>query len=185
MIIALNGYPGVGKLTIGRELAEMLGGRLLDIHTVYNVAFALTEFKSQAFRDTVEKIEAIAHDLVLALPESEPVVLTTALAGSSDWGDAAWKRIIDLGKARPPLCVVHIRCDLEENLRRIQSDERDLKRKPRDPEYALRNHAEGKPLSGLDAENLLELDTTGLTASVAALRISEWAATRLIGPSSP
>ena len=56
MIIVLNGYPGVGKLTIGRELAGRLNGKLLDIHSVYNVAFALTEFKSPEFRDTVEKI---------------------------------------------------------------------------------------------------------------------------------
>lgn len=41
MIIVLNGYPGVGKLTIGRKLAPVLRGRLLDIHAVYNVAFAL------------------------------------------------------------------------------------------------------------------------------------------------
>ena len=45
MIIVLNGYPGVGKLAIGRELTSLLGGRLLDIHSVYNVAFALTEFQ--------------------------------------------------------------------------------------------------------------------------------------------
>ena len=37
MIIVLNGYPGVGKLTIGRALAETLKGRLLDIHTIYNL----------------------------------------------------------------------------------------------------------------------------------------------------
>ena len=55
MIIVLNGYPGVGKLTIGRELTTLMNGRLLDIHTVYNLAFALTEFKSPEFRDTVEK----------------------------------------------------------------------------------------------------------------------------------
>ncbi|UUP18448.1 hypothetical protein [Nitratireductor thuwali] len=40
----MNGYPGVGTLTIGRELATLISGRLLDIHTVYNVAFVLTEF---------------------------------------------------------------------------------------------------------------------------------------------
>jgi hypothetical protein len=34
VLIVLNGYPGVGKLAIGRELAELTGGRLLDVHTV-------------------------------------------------------------------------------------------------------------------------------------------------------
>ncbi|MDK1489827.1 hypothetical protein QN219_07125 [Sinorhizobium sp. 7-81] len=100
MIVVLNGYPGVGKLTIGQELISKISGRLLDIHSVYNVAFALTEFKSPEFIETVEKIEAIAHDLILRLPAEIPVVLTTVLAGSSDWGDAEWQRIVRLGRER-------------------------------------------------------------------------------------
>ncbi|MGL4236833.1 AAA family ATPase [Tabrizicola sp.] len=174
MIIALNGYPGVGKLAIGRELAALINGRLLDIHTVYNLAFALTEFKSPEFRETVEKIEAIAHDLIQRLPPQQPVVLTTVLAGESDWGAAEWQRIVDLGQKRPPFLVVHVSCDLEENIRRIQSEERDLKRKPRDPEYAIRNQNQAKPLAGLDAENLLRLDTTSMSIVEAAQTICGW-----------
>lgn len=175
MIIVLNGYPGVGKLTIGRELAGRLNGKLLDIHSVYNVAFALTEFKSPEFRDTVEKIEKIAHDLILKLPVDQPVILTTVLAGQGDWGDGEWRRMKDLGKARPPFCVVHVKCDLDENIRRIQDEERDLKRKPRDPEYAVRNHRDAKPLYGSDAEYLLELDATRMTPSEASAAIADWA----------
>jgi len=174
MIIVLNGYPGVGKLTIGRELASILDGRLLDIHSVYNVAFALTEFKSPEFKETVEKIEAIAHDLILKLPRCQPVVLTTVLAGDSEWGDAEWNRIVSLGKSRPPFFAVHVSCDLEENIRRITSPERDLKRKPRDPQYALRNQSEAKPLAGMNTERLLILNTTGKSPENAARLISNW-----------
>jgi tRNA uridine 5-carbamoylmethylation protein Kti12 len=63
LIIVLNGYPGVGKLTIGQELVARIKGRLLDIHSVYNIPFASTEFKSPKFIEAAEKIEAIAHDL--------------------------------------------------------------------------------------------------------------------------
>jgi shikimate kinase len=43
MIISLNGWPGVGKLTVGLELADILEGRLLDSHTLlFNVAITLT-----------------------------------------------------------------------------------------------------------------------------------------------
>lgn len=34
LIIHINGWPGCGKLTIGRELAKRLGARLLDKHTI-------------------------------------------------------------------------------------------------------------------------------------------------------
>lgn len=176
MIIVLNGYPGVGKLTIGRALADALQGRLLDIHSIYNVAFALTEFGSPEFREAVEKVEAIAHGLIRRLPPEQPVVLTTVLAGEGEWGEAEWQRIVDLGRARPPFGVVHVACDLEENIRRIQSPDRDLKLKPRDAAMARRNHAGAKPLHGLNEANLLKLDTTGMTAAEAARAISEWAA---------
>jgi len=175
MILVLNGYPGVGKLTIGRQLADLLGGRLLDIHSVYNVAFALTEFKSPLFRETVEKIEAIAHDLVLKRPVGEPIVLTTVLTGQSEWADAEWQRMEQLGTLRPPFCVVHLSCALDENIERITSDARDGMRKPRDPEYARRNHLEQKPLYGLETRNLLKLDTTGLSPADSAMRIAAWA----------
>ena len=175
MIIVLNGYPGVGKLTIGRELAPLLGGRLLDIHSVYNVAFALTEFRSPQFREAVERVESIAHDLILRLPEAVPVVLTTVLAGDSDWATAEWNRIVRLGDARPPFLVVHVHCDLDENIHRIQSPQRDEKRKPRDAEMARRNHHDNKALTGADAANLLILDATSKTALEAAQHIAAWA----------
>lgn len=175
MIIVLNGYPGVGKLTIGRELVSLLGGRLLDIHSVYNVAFSLTEFQSPEFRGAVEEVEAIAHKLILRLPDAVPVVLTTVIAGDSDWAQAEWERIVGLGAARPPFLVVHVHCALEENIRRIGSAERDEKRKPRDPEMARRNQQGGKALAGLEANHLLKLDTTSKTAVEAARDIASWA----------
>lgn len=177
VILVLNGYPGVGKLTIGRHLAELLKGRLLDIHTIYNVAFALTEFKTPAFRSAVERVEAVAYDLARQRPAGEPLVMTTVLAGQSDWGDAEWNRIVALGADRPPFCVVHILCALAENKRRIQSPDRGAMHKPRDPSYAQRNHTEAKPLYGSDAAHLLELDTTNLSAEAAARSIANWAAT--------
>ncbi len=175
MIIVLNGYPGVGKLTIGRELITMISGRLLDIHTVYNVGFALTEFKSPEFFAAVEKIETIAHDLIRTLPPEVPVVLTTVLAGTSDWGDAEWQRIVQLGHERGPLLVVHIHCDLDENIRRIEAPGRGAKRKPRDGDMARRNHARGETLAGIDEANLLRLDVTGLSSTEAATEIAAWA----------
>lgn len=175
MLIVINGYPGVGKLTIGKELIALLGGRMLDIHSVYNIAFALTEFRTPAFMDAVEKIEVIAHDLVRQLPADTPVVLTTVLAGKSAWGDAEWARIVALGQERPPFCVVHLSCALEENIRRIEAEGRGAKRKPRDAEMARRNHTEAKPLLGSGETNLLRIDVTALTPLDAARAIAEWA----------
>lgn len=174
MIIVLNGYPGVGKLTIGQELVSQISGRLLDIHSVYNIAFALTEFKSPEFIETVEKIETIAHDLIRKLLAEVTVVLTTVLTGGSEWGNAEWSRIVRLGLERPPLAVVHLHCDLDENIRRIEAGGRAAKRKPRDTEMARRNHAQRKVLAGIEEPNLLQLDVTQLSSRDAATTIAKW-----------
>ncbi|KQT47306.1 AAA family ATPase [Devosia sp. BK] len=174
MIVMLNGYPGVGKFTIAQELAPLIGARLLDIHTIYNVAFALTEFKSPEFIKAVEDVEAIAYGLVRKLPANVPVVMTTVLAGRSEWGDAEWERLLALGRERPPFCMVNLSCTLDENIRRIQSDGRGAKRKPRDAEMARRNQSEAKPLLGSDVELFLALDVTTLDPAEAATQIADW-----------
>ena len=56
MLVHINSYPGVGKLTIGRILAEQIAGKLLDNHSIYNIAFALTEFRTPEFYDTVRAV---------------------------------------------------------------------------------------------------------------------------------
>jgi cytidylate kinase len=68
MILHINGWPGVGKLTIGKIIAKKLKGRLLDNHAIYNVAFRLTEFRSAAFYDTVRAVRDIASSVSRKFP---------------------------------------------------------------------------------------------------------------------
>ncbi len=72
MIVELNGQAGVGKFTIGRILAERIGAKLLDNHTIYNPAFATTEFRSPEFYETVRAVRKIAFDRVAELPAKVP-----------------------------------------------------------------------------------------------------------------
>lgn len=172
MIIVLNGYPGVGKLTIGRELAKRLRARLVDNHTLYNLAFALTEFRTPEFREAVRRVEAIADELIIALPSDIPVVFTTVLTGETEWAIEEWQRFKERSIQRPPLVVVHIACDLEENIKRIQSPERKGKGKLQDAEVAQRNHASAEPLIGHDLPNTLLLNVTKLNPEEAAEKIA-------------
>ena len=175
MLIVLNGYPGMGKLTIGRELTALLGGRLLDIHSVHNLAFAPTEFKSPAFYGTIRRVQAVADELILALPEGTPLVVTEVPTGDGPWARECWGRLERLAEARGPLLAVHVLCRLEENERRIASPGRDGMRKPRDPAHARRDHAGGAVLLGASASRPLRLDVTALSAEEAARRIAHWA----------
>ncbi|MFG5379665.1 AAA family ATPase [Yoonia sp. R2-816] len=172
MIIVLNGYPGVGKLTIGRELAQLLKARLVDIHTLYNLAFALTEFRTPQFRETVRRVEEIADELIAALPRGVPVVFTTVLTGNSEWALEEWQRFVERSDRRPPLVVVHLACDLDENIRRIQSLERKGKGKLQGADVVRRNHASQEPLIGADLTHTLRLDVTSLSPQNAAPEIA-------------
>lgn len=172
MIIVLNGYPGVGKLTIGRELAKRLEARLVDIHTLYNLAFALTEFRTPLFHQTVRRVEHIADDLIEKLPSETPVVFTTVLTGTSAWVTEEYQRFCERGARRPPLIMVHLVCGLDENIRRITSPERKGKGKLQGEDVVRRNHASQELLIGADLENTLELDVTALTPDVAAQEIA-------------
>lgn len=177
MLIFLNGFPGTGKLTVGQALVDKLGGRLLDVHTQMNLAFALTEFKSAEFYDTARAVWKLADERIAKLPPEVPLVMTDALREGSDWSQEAWERILKLAETRGPLYVVHLHCDPDENVRRIGSAGREAMSKSRKRALALQYHEEGRILIGKEAERVLELDTTELTAEECAEAIADWIVT--------
>lgn len=174
MLVLINGNPGTGKLSIGKNLSERIGGRLLDVHTVYNLSLALADHKSDEFFSTIRKIWSLADDLMAILPLQQPIIFTEALADESDWASETWSRYLRLAEARGPLYVVHLHCSLEENIRRITSPGRLSSRKPVDADYARRWHSLQRPLVGRKASRLLKLDVTNLSVETAANHIREW-----------
>lgn len=178
MLIFLNGFPGTGKLTVGQALKDRLGGRLLDVHTQMNVAYALTDFKSPEFYDTVRAIWKVADARIAELPADVPLIMTDTLREGSDWSAEAWARIETLAGERPPLFVVHLHCEPDENARRIGSAGREAMTKSRKRALALQYHEEGQILMGGDPELTLELDTTELTAEECAEAIADWIASK-------
>lgn len=173
-LIHINSYPGVGKLTIGRILADALHAKLLDNHSIYNVALALTAFKSDAFYQAVRDVRSVAYSLVRELPPETPVILTNAHAQDSDWGNACWDAAVDLAREtdRAHLVVV-LECTREENARRIQCKPRDALRKPRDPTMFRQGDID-RALIDRDADALLCLNVTDLSAAMAATHILQW-----------
>lgn len=177
-LIHVNSYPGVGKLTIGRKVASALGAKLLDNHSIYNVAFALTEFRSDAFYDAVREVRSTAYKLAMSLPPNVPVILTNAHAKDSDWGNECWDKAIELArKTGRQHAVILLDCARDENARRIQSVDRDAMRKPRDP-MMFRQERVDRALIDRGADKLLRLDVTDMSANDAAASIVAWSRTQ-------
>ena len=180
MILQINGWPGVGKLTVGRIVAKELGGRVLDNHTIYNPAFALTEFKSPAFYDTVRAVRDVAFQRAAEIPNSIPIVMTNAYA-DTDWGNENWDAIVGLARKRgAELFLVILDCSLEENIRRAQFTDRENLGKLRDPS-AIAEMRSGRTLLSRDADHLLFIDNTSVPPAACAKQIISWVRARLEG----
>ena len=173
MIININGWPGVGKLSVAEQLRQRVGGRLLDNHTIFNVAFSLCEFRTPDFYDTVRSVRRIAFAQAGKLPPDIPIVLTSAYA-DTPFGRENWAAIREMADARAvPLCNVVLDCALDENLRRLQSPSRAALRKLIDP-APLVAAREARELLSDGGDFLLRFDVSDLTPELSASRIAAW-----------
>ncbi|MBX5174651.1 AAA family ATPase [Rhizobium sp. NZLR1b] len=171
-IVHINGWPGTGKLTVGRLLAERLGARLIDNHTLLNPAEALFSRSDPLHASLRGQIRQAFFDHAVRADPAESFVFTDALSDDAD--DSAvfsWYR--DLAAARGVnLVAILIDCAPEENARRLASPGRSEALKLTDTATLQRLRANYKLLRGL-AERTVEIDTTGLSPEHTMARILE------------
>jgi len=125
MIIHLNGWPGVGKKTIGELLAHRIGARLIHNHLLHDVAIVCAGLHTEARWTLYEKVRREAYEVLAAQPRSDVFVMTNALCRNNVREQQAWKQVVELAVARQvPLVPVVLQAELAENLQRLQSMER-------------------------------------------------------------
>lgn len=176
MLINLNGWPGVGKLTTARELQKLLGGKLLDNHTILNVGKALVEGGTPEYYALVRAVRSVAFDTILKLPPSIPIIFTNVVArgGGREFLEENWQAVIDLAQARNcPLFSVTLICSPEENARRIVAEDRGFKQKKRDPGL-LTELLATRSLIDDGATFRTTIDNTTLAAHETARKIYDW-----------
>ena len=176
MIINLNGWPGVGKLTVGLELAELLGARLLDNHSLLNIAIALTDYPGPAYYEAAGALRDIAFRYARALPPGTPLILTSVNASGGPGGFAAehWAAVRDLAQARGvPLISITLECSPDERARRVVEPVRRVSRKLRDP-AVIERMVIGRALFDDGADYRLAVDTTHRDAKTSAGIIAAW-----------
>ena len=171
-ILCLMGPGGVGKLTIGRLVAERLGCRLVDNHYWLNPIFGLIE------QDGVTPLPKIVWPLVEQVREA--VFKTIATVSPPDWGFVFTHQVTAADNDRTltdaiaslaahrkaHLLGVRLICGPEELVRRVTHPERRLQMKDADPD-AARAKAVMPPFDP-GWPNLLTIDTTGISAEQSA-----------------
>ncbi|MGE0240044.1 MAG: AAA family ATPase [Parvibaculaceae bacterium] len=167
MIIHLNGWPGVGKKTIGEIVAARLGARFIHNHLLHDVAIACHGLNDPKRWALYEEVRQAAYQALRARPREEIFVMTNALCAGSEREREAWNHVVSLAADREaPLVPIVLRADFAENARRLRNRER-VGLKMTDPGL-LREFMTADAIQRPDTPEFLELDVTQLSPRDAA-----------------
>ena len=166
-VVFFLGYPGVGKRTVGSHLTELLDGVLVD-NQLINIPL-LTLFKwdgkspiphREIFWERVVPIrEAVLGTIEDLAPKSNNYVFTNVLNDDED-GVRWYERIRSVAHRRGSLFLsVMLDCDVDEQVRRIDSPDRVARLKGSDPE-GYRLHRKITKLFQPPPEEVVQIDTT-------------------------
>ncbi len=173
MIIHLCGMPGVGKLTIAKQLKEILSARLIDNHLFVDLATSICD-RDADYIGFLREITDASFSKLADRKKDSCIIFTNSLIAESSEGRARLERVASLASVMNlPFVPILIGCNPEENRKRLTSQERELKGKLRDIgvlDDVLKNYSSAHfP----EHPNALTLDTSELTAAEAAQRIAD------------
>lgn len=171
-ILYLIGFPGVGKLTIAREIIKLIPFRLVDNHAINNPIFNLhridgkTPFPDFVW-DDVHKIRNIVIDSAKKAPDMFNFILTNALIDTPE-DKKLFEQVEALAETRNACMVpVILTCSIEENARRIISEDRERNMKETNAQSpALYN--EKYRLLPITHKNTLSIDVSDTPAPISA-----------------
>ena len=179
-LIFLHGLPGVGKLTVARELARLTGYRLFHNHLTVDLVGSVFEFGSRPFADLREMIWLAVFSR--AAEERLPGLIFTFAYDRTVRGGFIphTRRVVE--SAGGSVSFVELRCAAEELERRIaQPSRREFGK--------LTSVARWRELKGAGAFDGPEVPAGGVvveTTGIPATEAAEEVFSRLgLEPSSP
>lgn len=122
-LIFLHGLPGVGKLTVGHELAELTGFRLFHNHLAVDLVASVFEFGSPPFVELREKIWLEMFSEVVAA-KLNGLIFTFAPDRTVQSGFIEKTREV-IESSGGEILFAELRCSAEELERRIVSPSRE------------------------------------------------------------
>lgn len=168
-MVLLIGFAGTGKYTIGRELCERTGAKLIDNHLINNPIFrvvdGVTPLPARVW-DRVNEVRATVYKAIRELsPPGMGFVLTMELRESNPEDHKAFRDVERLAAARQCRFIpIRMICGVEELCRRVADPARAAMLKEISPERARKKFAEDSVLN-MPHQNQRTLDVTKRTAS--------------------
>ena len=173
-IIVVIGFAGTGKYTIGRELCELTGAKLIDNHLINNPIFKVVNPDGitplpDGIWEKVKAVRGIVYEAIRELSPSDlSFVFTIELFESSPGDQRAFIDLEELAASRRSLFVpVRLLCEIEELCRRVVDPSRVQMLKSISPDAARRKSARETVLDSTHP-NILTIDVTEKTPSEVA-----------------
>lgn len=184
MLIHLNGMPGVGKLTVAQILADRLSAHLVDNHSIINAAYVPGHAHgSDGYVRTLKALNTLLYQELTRPDAPKNLIFTNALANEFGEDRERFQAVFDLAQQRGDAFVpVLLWCDLEENLRRVVSPDRKLKKKLTKPDILKTTYEKYTIIHPNDHPNQIRIDTTDKTPEQTAQIIIDHVA-QFIAPS--
>ena len=167
-LIFIYGPPGVGKLTVGKELARLTGYKLFHNHVTIDWARTILDSNTEAFWRLVERLRfAVLEE---AARGGVSMIFTFAYVHPSDTASIDNVREF-VERARGRLCFVHLFCDTNVLEERVQSPERAQTGKTASIEGLRREMGEHDYLTPIPGHDNLRIDNTELEPAAVARQI--------------
>jgi chloramphenicol 3-O-phosphotransferase len=174
-VILLNGFPGVGKFSIGRKLFDMFDhkhARFIDNHLLIDSVQAIIPGRGADHKALRHEIRRIAFDALSAIEDESTTLILTSCLSSTDEDRQVFEEHLTIAFCRQvPFYLFNISCDKKEHHNRLVTHERSAGSKsklviPEVLDDMLVKHKlveighEQTHLSQTSVEYMFEVDTT-------------------------
>ncbi|KAK4231884.1 hypothetical protein QBC38DRAFT_464820 [Podospora fimiseda] len=176
--IYINGYPGVGKFTVAKEVCKLLpNAKVINNHLLINPAAAVFDRTDEEYQPLRKALRsALLHSIATAKSTHDVAWIFTDQQSSSILGSSVAREYQNAALVREsPFFSIILHCEVEENLKRAVSGNRGStgsNTKLTDINI-LRGIREREDIFHFGDANELELDVTELSPIEAAIKIHE------------
>jgi broad-specificity NMP kinase len=169
--VFLYGPPGVGKLTVGQELAAQTGFKLVHNHLSVDLVSALFPFQSEPWGRLLHQVKRDVY--VAAVGEGVDIIITGVYAGTPAAIDE-WRTMLQpIWDGGGVVLSVQLMCERYELFRRLQAESRRVYGKLTDPRVLAERMQQVDVFAPLPFVPHMAIDTTSRTPAEVAAVIAE------------